>query len=429
MNNTLLLLSSDDATGYAPGNNPNNPSDFVLPVAINIRDEFDCYIELQKFNSFNLLSNISTNLQNNILKVVNYFYDNIKKELKSIITTIEIPTNYYSINDLLTFLNTNVQATMEVSPQYSFITPGTAFQNTVFLGFYGTDLFTLNDDNCIQFTIPSLLGSTTINEPGYTYQKTFSAIDAVDEWEYRGLFFVCDDTTINLLDLLGITYIKAPSIPDHLNGYGFSFFGNTIAPLTGGTISQVTSSVANVIPDNPIYSFSLIHPNKVTTPVGYSKTTIVYNATYTYNLQSYTALLCCVDIPVTTLTSNEETNGFNVLGIIDLNANYGDTINYEEYIPTPLKITPLQSLTQIRITFRTLAGDIMSFEGIPWTLSLKISTKLSSQATLNQTAGIQAGQTQLPFFKSNFVPQRDQIQSVKRSRNDIHPSFSGNVGV
>jgi hypothetical protein len=423
MNNTLLILSSQDATGVNTGNDPNNPSYFVLPTAINVGENYDCFIELQKFNSFNLLSNITPNLNNNIIKIANVFYNYLTNKVRTFTVTFTIPDNYYTIDDILNLLNTKLQATMQVTPQYSFTTPGKNTTNTIYLGFPG-NVFSLNEDNCIVFNLPSNLGYTTNNQTGYTYQKNFLDSNAVDEFAYIGVYFISDDSTNNLLDLLGLTLNVAPTISGNTNLFGYGFittFGKT--SNLNQLITYVEDSITTLSLQNVDYSINDIsYP--VSFPTGYSRNSTLYNATYNYNLQPYTAILCCVDIPLNTLTSNAKTTGFNVLGIIDLDSNYGESIAYSEYVPTLLKIPTLTSLHNIQITFRTLDGEIISFEGIPWTLSLRIFTKLSTQATINQSSAIQQNNQIVPIFGSNLVNKRVQQQQHKRSKNDVHAAFN-----
>jgi hypothetical protein len=428
MNNTLLILSSQDATGVNTGNDPNNPSYFVLPTPINVDSNFDCYLELQKFNSFNLLSNITPNLNNNILKIVNVFFNNLTLKYESFEITLTIPDNFYTIDDLLTLLNTKLQATIQVTPQSSFTTPGLNTTNTLYLGFPG-EVFFLNSDNCINFNLPSLLNYTTGADNGYVYQKNFSDLNAIDEYLYIGVYFVSDSSTNNLLDLLGITFNTAPAIiGTSLFGYGFTLTPSTNTFTSSSTTQQVKATyyidcTTSLTLGNISYVISDISKQAVF-PSGYTKHATVYTAVYNYNLQPYTAILCCVDIPLGTLTSNAKTNSFNVLGIIDLDSNYGESIAYSEYVPTLLKIPVLSSLHNIQITFRTLDGEIISFEGIPWTLALRLSTKLSTTATINQTMAIQQNNQSLPNFGSNLTSHRVQRLHTKRALNDLHPAYN-----
>lgn len=311
------------------------------------------YAKITSFSAFNSFSNVIRSSGNNMLKVLNVFY-NASSTTNSlgapafsyftILNTIIVPDGHYTNSTLQAYLNTRL-ATQQTVTGANWTSNTTTAILYLGFGFSGTNNATTTTA-ISSVVLSGDVGKYSINAAGTgssfnTYTKTYtSGSIATDPFAYAGVYLIDDEDTVGLMRIMGCSNanVDTPLVYNNMRGVGFQF-----------------------------------SPNVLPTPV------MPKELPYIYNLAGPETLYITID----TLANNSRSNdGFmnskNIVGAIPVNAYYQGLILYDSANDRYDLVNGIDTTT-MTVTIYDEKKNIVDFRGGSWQAELQIITKSNAK--------------------------------------------------
>jgi hypothetical protein len=367
----LLAICSQHANNPDP---KNSELDFQLPDKIESTSQSAmCLLSVKSFNCKNSFYNISSNLENTILKCKVTYRNNITQITSSYITTLTLPNGYYNIISLVDTLNSLVVQQVALVTDFNI--------------FFG--------NGSAQY--PSFGYDENFNIFIYQYNDLLSQAVPIQTNEYAYISFILinDTETIGLLKLLGFlpNFVKNFNSTDQISLFCQAY--NSLGETNYNLYSNYNTS------------------NTVTTT-----TYITIPATYLADLQSIQMLYICVDNVISQhRNSYDNLRQTDFLLGVPLNVGYNSTFTY---VDTGMIIQAYNvnlNLTTLKIKIYDQLGRLVDFRGTTWNMQIVIQFVDNSDALYkikNPSFNRLKTQEPLSFMRDSLDP-RKSVDYVKRN--------------
>lgn len=396
LNNRPMLIMVDSEFATNP-NLLNSNLTFNMPETVSPRNAAAVgLISLVNFNCKNVFHNISSYYKNNVFKLLCQYYDNstTDKTIKSITVQFTLPNGFYTISELLTYMNDNFYDGSTVNIDGS---PFPICFGCTPVGVVGYEI----GSNGLDYYPYPPTGNIRIITQSSIYSQGVSI--ETNTLTYKSISIIVDADTVEFLSLIGL-FQNSNNINFGNNDFTV-YFSAYSAPNDSGTLYSLYSSTFQV-PD-------------VTSP-----NTLVMVNPYQYELDTIRSLNISLEntISQNRITFNSLSQS-DILFSVPIESNYLESIIYQSTLEKLFSYVTNLNLTSLTFNIFDQKGRFVNFRGANWSCTLNIRFGVNDDASNEQPSDLNLHLRRTPLLDPQAIinplgNQQDPLFPKKRFRKD-----------